>query len=301
MSFAATCRLVFVLAVGSGPCAACAPHGPEPTGNTGSPHVDDDVSRLSAQALGSADNLQLFLLFGQSNMEGIPLPEADDLAVNPRIQVLGYQSGCLERQWNRWAFAAPPLHRCWAGVGPGDGFAKALAEQWPTETIGLVPAAISGAPISLYRKEVVSELRDQFELPPSNAWSGGYDMLLARARVAQGSGTIRGILFHQGEADVGNRHWLEQVAEVVADLRRDLGLGEDVPFIAGELVYGGCCSGHNAVIAELPSYVPNAHVVSAAGLSAIDRYHFDLAGQRELGRRYAEVFLKAIAQRGSAP
>ena len=158
-----------------------------------------------------------------------------------------------------------------------------------------MPAAISGAPIALYRKEVISEARHLFDLPPSNGWSGAYEMLVARARVATASGTIRGLLFHQGEADVGNEQWLAQVAEVVADLRRNLNLSEAVPFIAGELVHDGCCSGHNAFINQLPAYVPNAHVVSAAGLTAIDEYHFDLEGQRELGKRYAEVFLDAIA------
>lgn len=232
-------------------------------------------------------------------MEGIPLPEAEDSVVNPQVQVLGYESDCHEREWNKWAFATPPLHRCWAGVGPGDWFAKTLAAEWPGATIGLIPAAISGAPISLYRKEVVSNERDLFELPPSNGWSGGYEMMLARARVAQASGTIRGILFHQGEADVGNEQWLDQVAEVVADLRRDLGLSDRVPFIAGELVHDGCCSEHNSVINRLPDRVPNAHVVSSAGLTAIDEYHFDLAGQRELGRRYADVFLDAYNRYGT--
>lgn len=273
---------------------ACSPPPSNPIGNTALPNLQDDLSTLNSKAVGSAENLQLFLLFGQSNMEGIPLPETEDVVVNPRIQVLGYENGCGERRWNQWAFATPPLHRCWAGVGPGDWFAKTLAEAWPSATIGLVPAAISGAPIALYRKEVVADEREVFELPPSNGWSGGYEMLVARARVAQASGTIRGILFHQGEADVANREWLAQVAEVVADLRRDLGLSNQVPFIAGELVYDGCCSDHNTVINQLPERVPNAHVVSAAGLTATDEYHFDLAGQRELGKRYADVFLDAV-------
>lgn len=227
-------------------------------------------------------------------MEGIPEPDVEDRSVNPRIRVLGYEPGCNDREWNQWAVAAPPLHRCFAGVGPGDWFAKTLAEVWPHAEIGLVPAAISGAPISLFRKDVVSDKRHLFELPPSNNWSGGYEMMLARARVALASGTLRAILFHQGEADVTNARWLDEVAEVVADLRRDLNLSDEVPFIAGELVDGGCCSTLNTVINRLPDVVPNAHVVSAAGLTSTDAYHFDLAGQRELGKRYAETFLDAI-------
>src|SRR5690606_40765930 len=73
------------------------------------------------------------ILFGQSNMEGVPDPEAEDLVENERVQVLGYDSGCLGRQWNEWAVAKPPLHRCWTGVGPGDSFGKAMAEAWPED------------------------------------------------------------------------------------------------------------------------------------------------------------------------
>jgi hypothetical protein len=70
-----------------------------------------------------------------------------------------------------------------------------------------------------------------------------------------------------------------------------LNLG-DVPFIAGELLHGGCCASHNSVIAQLPSQIVNAHVVSASGLAAYDQSHFNAAGQRILGRRYADKLLE---------
>lgn len=243
---------------------------------------------------GADAGMQVFLLFGQSNMEGVPDPEAEDLVENERVQVLGYDSGCLGRQWNEWAVAKPPLHRCWTGVGPGDSFGKAMAEAWPDATIGLVPAAISGVDIDFFRKEVVSSRRDEFEIPPDDELDGAYEMLLERAQLAQESGTIRGILFHQGESDTGQSAWVGKVAEIVADLRADLGLGEDVPFIAGELMYSGCCSSHNRIISRLPDEIPNAHVVSADGLGAHDEYHFDLEGMRTLGLRYADAMLDAL-------
>jgi hypothetical protein len=81
---------------------------------------------------------------------------------------------------------------------------------------------------------------------------------------------------------------------MVADLRADLALGQ-VPFVAGELVHGGCCAGHNPLVNQLPLGIPNAFVVSAEGLAGSDRAHFDVRGQRELGKRYAEKMLRALA------
>ena len=245
---------------------------------------------------GTAGDMQLFLLFGQSNMEGAPKAEATDLLENPRVRVLGYDT-FGDRKWNEWAIAKPPLHRSWAGLGPGDHFGKALAEAWPDKTIGLIPCAISGVDIDFFRKGVVSDRRSEFEIPPDNSRDSAYDMILERVQLAKQSGVVRGILFHQGESDSGQTAWVGKVQALLANLRSDLNLGDSVPFLAGELLYTGCCSGHNALVRQLPDVIPNAHVVSAAGLGELeDQYnaHFDLPAQRELGRRYAQVMLEAL-------
>lgn len=245
---------------------------------------------------GPDDGRQVFLLIGQSNMEGVPAPQAADLVVSANIEVLGYDASCQGRSWNTWGPAIPPLHRCWAGVGPGDGFAKALAVAWPNAKIGLVPGAISGVDIDFFRKGIVSARRNEFQIPPDNQATGAYSMVLERAKLAQQTGVIRAILFHQGESDSGQQVWVSKVAEMVADLREDLGLGEDVPFLAGEVYRAGQTAGHNTVVNQLPGAIPNAHVISSEGLNGSDQYHFDLAGQRELGRRYAEKFLELLGQ-----
>lgn len=260
-----------------------------------SPATGEAPPAAPREAAPSPDDMQIFLLFGQSNMEGTPKPEAEDSAENPRVRVLAY-TNCAGREYNHWYTATPPLHSCGFGVGPGDHFGKAMAEAWPNDTIGLVPAAIAGVDIDFFRKGVVSKRRNEFRIPPDNARSGAYEMLVEKARLAQQSGKIRGILFHQGESDTGNGEWPGKVAEVVRDLRADLGLGLDVPFVAGEVLYSGCCASHNPLVGKLPKEVPNAYVVSAEGLQGMDNAHFDLAGQRELGRRYAKAVLEALGQ-----
>lgn len=239
--------------------------------------------------------LMIFLLIGQSNMVGAPRPDSVDDAEIPRVQVLAYDD-CpnLGREYNRWYPARAPLHGCYDGVGPGQQFARAVAAAYPEARIGLVPLAINGVDVDFFMKGVVSARRREFRIPPDNHWAGAYDWVLERARLAQRAGTIRGILFHQGESDTGNAPWVGKVKKLVTDLRTDLALGE-VPFVAGELLYSGCCGKwHNPLIAALPGEITNSRVVSASGLAGQDQAHFDLAGQRELGARYGAVMLDLL-------
>ena len=83
---------------------------------------------------------------------------------------------------------------------------------------------------------------------------------------------------------------------VYESLLKDLGLkAKDVPLLAGEGVHadqGGVCASMNNIIRTLPQVIPTADVVSSAGCTcATDSLHFDAAGYRELGRRYAEKML----------
>jgi hypothetical protein len=237
----------------------------------------------------------IFLLIGQSNMAGIPEPDARDGIEDPRVRVLAYED-CpkLGRTYNQWYRARPPLHDCSGGLGPGDYFGKALAKAYPDKTIGLVPLAVSGVDIDFFLKGVVSKRRGEFTLPPDNHWSGAYDWCLDRARLAQKAGSIAGIIFHQGEADTGSDQWVGKVKKLVTDLRADLQLGA-APFVAGELLHGGCCAEwHNPLVQQLPQAIDNSRVVSAQGLAAMDVAHFDLAGQRELGARYGAAMLELL-------
>ena len=241
------------------------------------------------------ENFHVYLLFGQSNMEGIGDIEPQDRETNPRVRVLQDKT-CpdLDREYGNWYVAEPPLNRCWAGIGPGDYFGKTVARETDDPIhVGLVPAAVSGADIALFEKGAPIGRNDR-EIPEQ--FSGAYEWLVDLARQAQKVGTIKGILFHQGETNTGQSEWKYQVQGIVEDLKSDLGIG-DVPFLAGELLYaeeGGCCASHNAEINQLPDLIPNAHVVSAEGLEGQDEAHFTTEAYREFGRRYATEMLEHV-------
>ena len=239
----------------------------------------------------------IFLLLGQSNMTGPAKAQAEDLVDDPRVEVLAYDD-CpnLGRVYDQWAVAQPPLHGCYDGVGPGDSFGRAIAAARTELRVGLVPLGVVSADIDLFRKGVVSSRRNEFYIPPDDSASGAYDWMVERARLAQQVGVIRGIIFHQGESDTSDPPWVGKVTELVTDLRADLGIPE-VPFLLGELLHGGCCASHNTLIAQVPGSLANSHVISAGGLAAAaDNVHFSLAGQRELGERYAQKMLELWPQ-----
>jgi hypothetical protein len=236
---------------------------------------------------------QVFLLFGQSNMWGVPNPQQQDLTINPRVEVLTI-TNCSKHGTNQWVPAQPPLHGCVGqpgtggqgpGVGPGDYFGKTIADAFPNDTILLVPAAVPGVSI------------DTFQPGQTN-----YTNLLNRAKMAQQRGEIRGMIFHQGESDAGNTGtWPARVKTVVDRLRSDLNI-PNAPFVAGELLPSGCCGGMNSVIDGLPNTISKAAVVKAdqnfgAVPKSADTYgnlHFDVAAQRIFGARYGQAMLTLL-------
>jgi hypothetical protein len=234
----------------------------------------------------TAGKFHCFLLLGQSNMAGYPKAQAADLVEDPRVLVLGYDNNpALGRVTDQWDIAAPPLHATYQGaIGPGDWFAKTLIQRYPAaDSIGLIPCAINGERIETFLKVGGSR----------------YSWIINRAKLAQQrGGIIDGILFCQGESNNGDTSWPGKVKQLVQDLKTDLGLG-NVPFLAGELLYSGSCAGHNTLINQLPSQIPNCYVISASGL-VVDpadtqyKLHFGHDSQVEYGKRYAAKMIQAL-------
>ncbi len=224
-------------------------------------------------------------------MAGAPTPESSDKTENPNILVLGYQN-CqnLGRTYNEWDVASPPLHDCYGGLGPGTTSPRRWLPRIRKPRLDSIPCAIPGVDIDFFRKDVVSSRRGEFQIPLDNHWEGAYDWVMERAQLAQQEGVIRGILFHQGESNPGQSDWPGKVAEIVQDFAHRSEPRQHA-VLGGELLHSCQCSNHNPLIAQLPGMIDEAYVVSASGLTGQDEYHFNLAGQRTLGQRYAEAFL----------
>ena len=255
----------------------------------------------------SADpNFQIYLCFGQSNMEGNATPEAQDYENVPeRFQVMAAVNfSNPKREMGKWYTAVPPLCRQGTGLTPADYFGRTMCENLPEEVkIGVVHVAIGGTSIKGFMEELCGDYiagdADWFKNIMSNYDNNPFRRLVDIAKKAQQYGVIKGILMHQGETDGGMGNWAENVKKVYERLLSELNLSADnVPLLAGETVQteeGGHCGGFNNVIATLPNVIPTAHVISSKGCKQKgDGLHFTAEGYRIIGKRYAEKMLELL-------
>jgi lysophospholipase L1-like esterase len=133
-----------------------------------------------------------------------------------------------------------------------------------------------------------------------------YAHLVEMAKLAQKDGVIKGILLHQGESNTGDTLWTEKVRAVYNNLINDLNLNpKSVPLLAGEVVNAdqeGVCASMNPIIATLPQKIPNSFVISSSGCTdGRDNLHFNAAGYREFGKRYAEKMLSILGYKTTLP
>ena len=233
----------------------------------------------AAPSDGPDDKLHIYLLIGQSNMAGRATITKDIAGVIDRCVLLNDK--------NAWVPAKNPLNlystiRKGEGMqklGPGYSFAKAMLNENTDIKIGLVVNARGGSKIEQWLGEDAKY----------------YKQTLERAKAAQKTGTLKGILWHQGESNSSNPEaYLDQLTTLIESLRKDLG-DADLPFVAGQVTNTPPLK-INDVIALLPKHVQGTAAVSSDGLKTTDRWHFDKPSQLELGKRYAKAMLALQAE-----
>jgi len=244
-------------------------------------------TNLTAQSvkLPAKRKIHLYLLMGQSNMAGRGAIEAEDRTPNPRVLTFTTNG--------TWEIAVEPVTHDKPkalGVGPGLAFGKAMAETHPGVTIGLVPCAVGGTPLS--------------------RWERGNDLYsnaTARAKLAMKSGTLKGILWHQGESDSKPglaETYGDRLAQMIQDIRADLN-SPALPFVAGQLgefLFTRQATNItearlvNDTLAGIPGRVPHTGCALSNGLTHKgDQVHFDASSQRKLGQRYAAEMIRLQA------
>ena len=259
----------------------------------------------------SADpNFQIYLCFGQSNMEGNATPEAQDYEnVSERFKMMAaVDFSNPVRKRSEWYTAIPPLCRQGTGLTPADYFGRTMVEKLPDNVkVGVINVAVGGTSIKGFMEEYVADYvageADWFKNYMACYDNNPFRRLVETAKRAQNYGIIRGILMHQGETDGGMGNWAQNVKKVYERLLDELDLSADnVPLLAGETVQtdqGGYCGGFNNVIATLPNVIPTAHVISSKGCPQKgDGLHFTAEGYRTIGKRYAECMLELLKSTG---
>ena len=253
-------------------------------------------------------NFQIYLCFGQSNMEGNAAIEAQDkTGVNPRFMAM-YTLDNANAGWTKgkWHTATPPQARPYTRLSVVDYFGRKMVDNLSDEVkVGTITVAVGGASIDLFDKDKYQSYLNDANTADwlrnyAKEYGGNpYGRLIELAKIAQKSGVIKGILLHQGETNNCDQTWPSKVKKIYEDMLADLGLdAKDVPLLVGELGQkdqNAACWGHNAIIDNITATIPTAHVVSSKDCPLqSDRLHFTAEGYRMFGKRYADVMLDIL-------
>lgn len=115
---------------------------------------------------------------------------------------------------------------------------------------------------------------------------------------------LKALLWHQGEADIGNSNYSTLLDNFIKQTRIDL--KEDIPFIVGGMLPSWVKQNKERliiqnIIKETPNRVHNTGYANPESPFIItkkrdlnDKIHYDAKGQRELGRRYFQAYLKTL-------
>ncbi len=254
-------------------------------------------------------NFHIYLAFGQSNMEGQGDIGNQDTTVDKRFQVLwaADNGSCSGKTKGKWSTAVPPLAHCQgAKLGPTDYFGRTMVEKTdPQIKVGVIVVAVAGCSIDLFDKDNYANYartQQSWMTQRINTYGGNpYGRMIEMAKKAQEEGVIKGIIFHQGETDAGNGQWPSKVKKVYDNIIKDLGLGSDIPFLAGEVLRSGVSSGANNNIAKLPQQSKNFYVVSSEGFNQAlgdgQNVHFTSQEYRDFGKRYAEKMIEVLGDK----
>jgi len=267
------------------------------------------IERLSSEIISqsipqvSKEDFHLYLCIGQSNMAGrAPITEVEQAEDLTDVYLLNdydkwedaafgndkyYMTKNVMSGFNRYSTMETTDKQNL--YSPVSVFAQNMKAQNPQASIGIISNAVGGTTVNQWQK--------------GNS-SSYYFETVRRTKEAMKYGTLKGILWHQGEGNAwehGVDGYMNSLKTLVADLKTDLGI-EDLPFIVGGIstdmdVQNGTTYYEqiNSILETVQKEIPYTAFVSSQGLHTLgDNLHFDTASQKELGQRYAESMLEIL-------
>jgi hypothetical protein len=267
-----------------------------PKATKAGPTIEDEGWRIPADK----SRFHVFVLYGQSNMAGGikerfggTLTEEEKTPVPHVLQVRFHTKRFRDAGWFP---AVHPLHIIPGrprSFGLGLPFAKEYLKRNPGVTVGLLPCAYGGKRMDLLK-----------------AGSGLCNAVVAKCRFAQETGTIKGVLWHQGESDAFNEDrcavYEERLHEMIAALRRDIG-EPDLPFISGEISVRNYPKDNPVQAANraLPQKVKNTGWVRTDDLTFCDgpnkNVHFDRKSLVKMAHRYCDELMRIAGETKEKP
>ncbi len=225
----------------------------------------------TAEARAPTD-LQLFLVLGLPNLPARGAVEAIDRQLHSRVLVMNKAFG-----WSRTIDAAEWTDAELTSVELAAAAARTVVEGRPEVQVGVIPAALGGKSLDDW-------------MPGTLLYRGAVE----RTRIAQKDGKLAGIFWYQGptgEDPTQAAGYAKRFAEMIADLRRDLGV-KFVPVIVGEVKLGATGAALATALSEVPQQVIPCFFVSSEGLrTAEGNGRFDSKALWEYNERFTRAWM----------
>jgi iduronate 2-sulfatase len=257
---------------------------------------------FSANSTATAADIDVFLLAGQSNMDGRGKTSELDAALQASMtntQIWYRNPPADTAAWKPLApgFSIPPKHK--DGLpgptfGPELGFARALLVAQPQQLLGFIKGSKGGTSIEQWSPGTAGDTTTH-----GSCYRDFMDTIkMATAALSQQGHklTIRALLWHQGEANAQDTTEVYQtkLAHFITRIRADLTL-PTLPVFVGEVIDNGKRDSVRAAQRAIPQLVDQVYFVNSDGLTSNDNgTHFDTKSQLELGQRFASAWLQSV-------
>ncbi|YCM42924.1 sialate O-acetylesterase [Verrucomicrobiaceae bacterium 227] len=251
-----------------------------------------------------ADEYHLYLLAGQSNMDG--RGKSADLTKEQR-----------RPSKHAIIFYRNPPHSSegWKPLTPGYSIAPGYKGKLPSPTfgpeIGFIAAMHKAAPDQKFAlikgSKGGSSLRQDWKPgtkddpksqgPRYRHFIETIDMAKAALKNDGHTAKLKGVLWHQGESDsrAGTEAHTERLTDFIARLREDTGEPQ-LPFIIGEVFDNGARDKIRAALLKVSQTTPHCAFAPADQLTTWDPgTHFDARSQLILGERFATALQKVTS------
>jgi len=245
------------------------------------------------ESLPAKENVWVFIMAGQSNMAGRAFVEPQDTISDPQIISINKE--------NRLILAKEPLHFYQpklTGLDCGMSFARELIPHLDKNTVVLLlPCAIGGSSIDFWLNDSIFNgvhLKSNF---------------MEKVKLAKKHGTLKGILWHQGESDAFEDKipvYKSKLNDLFIFFRKYAG-NDSLPIILGELgsypVSEKMKTNWNSINGIIHQAAFDDKHCSLVGTGDLkpkeDNIHFNSPSQRILGKRYADAYLKLLKHGGN--
>jgi hypothetical protein len=227
----------------------------------------------------------IFLLGGQSNMDG------RGLTTELPKEFLKFPLNVRIWDGSNWVELKPGEM-----FGPEIGFAFEMSKKWPKIQIGLVKLGSSGTNMLVWAgKEGDAKTK---QASPFGSLYIAWIQMLEKAQKSAPDAILKGVLWMQGESDAQDKDLAEKykinLKKLIEGVRKESGI-KNLPFLIGKIQAKDFKFLETVwkAQAEIAKEIPFTCLVNTDTLEEKpDKLHFTAKGQLELGRLFAEEYLK---------